>query len=207
MPVTFGGDQRAESGIGALLVFIAMIMVAAVAASVLMQTTYMAQERAQQVAESAIQEVSSGFRVLSVIGDRYNYTSGTLDSKIDTLIIDVTPNAGSGPIDMRRVIIEVTDGKTLGTLSYGGIGTPNLATAQYYVVQVLRDPKGLFTASNPIVSDGAIIRIYINASAVGLNLTTSTELIIKIIPQPGIPTTIQTITPDVYVSRYVAITI
>lgn len=205
----FIADRRAESGMGALLVFIASILVAAVAAGVIIQTTYMAQQSAQNVATNAISEVSSGLKILGLVGDRYNSSTGTLDTKINYLLLDMTVLSGSDPIDLRKLIIEITDGSSLATLVWGGIETssttPIVADATHFSVKLIRNSSGTFSVTEPIIYRGDIVRIYINATAAGLNLTTQTRLQIKIIPQPGIPSLVDTWTPDVYIGRYIVI--
>jgi len=213
MPVTFSVDSRAESGMGALLVFIAMMLVSAVVAGVIIETSYMTQQRAQTVAENAIAEVSSGLKVLSVVGDRYNPVSATLDTKINYVIIDVTLHSGSEALDLRRLVIELTDGNVLATLVWGGIETANtsagetpvVADSLHFSVYPVRMLSGNFSATEPVISQGDIVRIYINASAAGLNLAPQTRIQIKLIPQPGIPTIIDRWTPDVYIGRYIVI--
>jgi len=212
MPVTFSVDSRAESGMGALLIFIAMMLVSAVVAGVIIETSYMAQQRAQAVAENAIADVSSGLKVLGIVGDRYNPVNDTLDNKINYLIIDVTVHSGSEPLDLRRVVIEVTDGSVLATLVWGGIETfgdggdiPIIADAIHFSVYPVRIVSGTFSTTEPVISQGDIVRIYINASAAGLNLEPQTRIQLKIVPQPGVPTIVDRWTPDVYLGRYIII--
>ena len=99
------GSQRAESGMGALLIFIASILVAAVAAGVIIQSTYMAQQRAQSTAELSIQDVSDGWKILSVEGE--------VDSQglyLTHIFLKSALHAGSYPLDLNHTVIEITDG-------------------------------------------------------------------------------------------------
>jgi flagellin FlaB len=93
-------DDEAEIGIGTLIVFIAMVLVAAVAASVIMQTAENLQQRAYAVGKQTIRDVSSGIRVISVTG----YTDVN-KTKIQYLAIAITPRAGSYDIDMNRTLL------------------------------------------------------------------------------------------------------
>jgi flagellin-like protein len=87
---TISEDEEAAVGIGTLIVFIAMILVAAVAASVIMQTAENLQQRAYAVGKQTIRDVSSGLHVIDVTG----YTDVN-KSKIEYLAISIAPRAGS----------------------------------------------------------------------------------------------------------------
>ncbi|HHC18781.1 MAG TPA: flagellin [Euryarchaeota archaeon] len=209
MPASFSIDSRAESGMGALLIFIAMMLVSAVVASVIIETSYVAQQRAQNVANNAISEISSGLKVLGIVGDRYNPASGTLDNKINYLIIDVSVHSGSDPLDLRKLVVEITDTNNLATLVWGGIetssNTPIVADATHFSVKLIRNSSGTFSTVQPVIHHGDIVRIYVNATAAGLNISPQTRIQIKIIPQPGVPTIVDTWTPDVYIGRYIVV--
>ncbi|HUT00192.1 MAG TPA: archaellin/type IV pilin N-terminal domain-containing protein, partial [Candidatus Thermoplasmatota archaeon] len=97
---TLYNDDEADIGIGTLIVFIAMVLVAAVAASVIIQTAENLQQRAYAVGKQTIQDVSSGVRVISVTG----YTDENR-TRIEYLAIAVTPRAGSYDIDMNKTLL------------------------------------------------------------------------------------------------------
>jgi flagellin FlaB len=97
---TIKEDEEAAVGIGTLIVFIAMILVAAVAASVIMQTAENLQQRAYAVGKQTIRDVSSGLHVIEVTG----YTDIN-KSKIQYLAIAISPRAGSLDIDLNRTLL------------------------------------------------------------------------------------------------------
>jgi flagellin FlaB len=97
---TIKEDEEAAVGIGTLIVFIAMILVAAVAASVIMQTAENLQQRAYAVGKQTIRDVSSGLQVIEVTG----YTDVN-KTKIQYLAISITPRAGSLDIDLNRTLL------------------------------------------------------------------------------------------------------
>jgi flagellin FlaB len=97
---TLYNDDEAEIGIGTLIVFIAMVLVAAVAASVIIQTAENLQQRAYAVSKQTIQDVSSGVRVISVTG----YTDAN-KTRIQYLAIAITPRAGSYDIDLNKTLL------------------------------------------------------------------------------------------------------
>ena len=93
-------DEKGMIGIGTLIVFIAMVLVAAVAASVLIQTTQTLQQKAYKVAGETIDEVSSGLR----FDDSLGYTNSN-KTHIQYIAFTITTRAGSGYIDLENVFV------------------------------------------------------------------------------------------------------
>src|SRR5438094_9745308 len=92
-----GGD-RAEVGVGTVIVFIAMVLVAAVAAAVLINTTGTLQQRAQATGKEATQEVASNLKVVNVYGVR----NDTSTSKVHKLDLNLELSAGAVPVDLTK---------------------------------------------------------------------------------------------------------
>lgn len=88
-------DTQAMVGIGTLIIFIAMVLVAAVAASVIIQTSETLQKRAQNVGTQTIREISSGIVIDEVIG----YTNEN-KTKLNYLVLSIRPRSGSQDIDV-----------------------------------------------------------------------------------------------------------
>ena len=71
-------------GIGAMIVFIAMVLVAGIAASVLVQTANRLESQAMTTGEQTTAEVATGLRVVDIEGHKttrnvqYNYTTGLI---------------------------------------------------------------------------------------------------------------------------------
>ncbi|HET6406045.1 MAG TPA: archaellin/type IV pilin N-terminal domain-containing protein [Candidatus Thermoplasmatota archaeon] len=104
-------NDRAEVGVGTLIVFIAMVLVAAVAAAVLINTSGSLQQRAQATGKEATQEVSSNLKVLNVYGVIDDDTD-----KIGELRVNVQLSAGALPMDLEQLIIRFSDGTN--TINY-----------------------------------------------------------------------------------------
>ncbi|NPE28996.1 flagellin [Methanococcoides sp. SA1] len=185
-------NDRAQAGIGTLIIFIAMVLVAAVAAAVLIQTSGVLQERAQSTGKQAAQEVSSNLLIKGIEGVRASGSSGT-STTVDLLKVKVALNIGSSEIDLNQVVITVTDGDSINDLVYAGNSKAytksmtnfsatatsaanmiNLTTDDatlpltdangkyYFTVEQIRDEDESFSQAEPIMNQGDLVNIYIS---------------------------------------------
>ncbi|MCK4614157.1 MAG: hypothetical protein KAU14_05070 [Thermoplasmata archaeon] len=90
-------DNEGAIGIGTLIVFIAMVLVAAIAAAVLVKTAGELQSRAKRTGQDAVDDVSGGVQVLLVEG-QYDATTG----EIDNLRVMIVLYSGTEPLDVGR---------------------------------------------------------------------------------------------------------
>jgi len=94
-------DDRGQVGIGTLIVFIAMVLVAAIAAGVLINTAGFLQTKAQQSGQQSSQQVTNRLDVVSVYGN-VDTSSDTLETV--NLTVKLAPGADS--INLDNVTIE-----------------------------------------------------------------------------------------------------
>jgi flagellin-like protein len=104
-------DDRGQVGIGTLIIFIALVLVAAVAAGVLIETAGLLQGDADATGQEAREEVSNQIDVVTASG---NVSGTTIDSA--TVVVKKSP--GSDPIDLNATTIQYTSGSTAQTLTH-----------------------------------------------------------------------------------------
>ena len=111
---TLRNDLRAEVGIGTMIVFIATILVAAIAAGVLISTSQKLQAKSTQTGNEATQNVVGSLEVLNVQGVRGGTTAADLIEEID---VTVRLAAGADPVDLGALVIQYSDGTNQLSLS------------------------------------------------------------------------------------------
>ncbi|NIP36477.1 MAG: hypothetical protein GWN18_16105 [Thermoplasmata archaeon] len=161
-------NDRAAIGIGTLIVFIALVLVAAIAAAVIIRTSYSLKDQAESTAEGARQEVSGAVKVMSLVGDRDPTGSGTNEATIDTVWFYVSHWSGSRGVNMEEVRIIVRTSGTLAELSLDTTGGAS-ATAYDAVEIPANNPNNGWDPGNGMffLDANNILRIELDLDAIG----------------------------------------
>src|SRR5665648_16489 len=119
----FMRSDNAQVGIGTLIIFIAMVLVAAVAAAVLIQTSGVLQQKAQTTGKEATREVSSNVAIDNIEGWRGGTQASSsshdvFSNEIYRLDLRASLKVGSEAVDMNQAVITITDGTTTNDLRY-----------------------------------------------------------------------------------------
>ena len=180
--------KKGQMGIGTLIIFIAIILVAAIAAAVLLGTGGSLQQRALTTGKQTEREVSGGITVVTVTG-----TDGSSGNSINTFEVLVKLAAGSDPIALNDTIITVDTKTTTQSLQYHSNASQGGTT--YYNVTYVKEGS---EHANGYLSTGDIAKImYQTTSAIEESQTIRT----RIIPKHGIIVPVDYITPDVIIQR------
>jgi flagellin FlaB len=198
-------------GIGAMIVFIAMVLVAGIAASVLIQTSGTLETQAMKSGHETIAEISTGLAVEGIEG--WN-SSGSLQ----LLAIEIKSRAGSAVVDLSTTIVEISDTNKKNILTYNSsIFTDtadidgNVFTTTFYPsnnattfgIIVINDGDDSLTYSNPVINTGDHVILTINTSAIFTTLGTSVDVFGMIVPEVGYPGVISFTTPGAYTDAIV----
>ena len=198
-------------GIGAMIIFIAMVLVAGIAASVLVQVANQLQMQALYTGQETIQEVATGISVVDIEGHVTNATNGT-----DLLTISVRGRAGSGEIDLSETIIELADNETKQILTYNSgqhAAAPasssvfdtaafTLAANEFGII-VIEDADGSCgTAATPIINKGDLVMLTVDTSVTfDPGLAVRTDIWGNVIPEIGSWGIISFRTPATYIDE------
>jgi flagellin-like protein len=185
-------DERGQVGIGTLIVFIALVLVAAVAAGVLINTAGELQSRASDTGDDAQAQVSNQIDVVSATGD-----DSDTDDTVETVTLVVKKSPGSDPIDLGEATIQYTSASNSATLTQA---------------DTVNDTAFNATAvagggSNTVLSDtDERIEITIDVEAIeggaSNGLAEGDDAELKIVDQSGATTTYGINVPDVLTGQY-----
>jgi flagellin FlaB len=204
-------NERGDIGVGTLIIFIAMVLVAAVAATVLIYTTGALQQKATKTSKEATQQISSNVVVESVIGDRISLDNST----IQTLYIRIQPDVGTTSLDLRQVIVTIMDESNRTDLKYNdtvysfGAGSNSAGNGTYMATSV-RDEHKTWTSSTPVLLSGDMAEIsVITNDSIGspylpIRLDTRKTFWITLNMEVGQASNLELTTPNSFgVNRYV----
>jgi archaeal flagellin FlaB len=180
-------SKKAEMGMGTLIIFIAMILVAAVAAAVLITTTGSLQNKALDTGRSTTQEVGTSLQIIEI------YAEDGSNTTLEEFTVTLKLSAGSDPIRFSDLLMTLALSDDSADLQYsnvtdcGNISTTN--SSFYGIVYAITGPDN----REGYLTRGDVARLcFESPREVG-----ESELIrLSIIPKVGTPVLIQTTTPD-----------
>ena len=167
-----------------LIIFISVILVAAIAAGVLLGTGGSLQQKALTTGKQTQREVSGGITVITV-----SATDGS-DGSIEQFEMTMKLAAGSDPIAFDDAIVSFDTKNTTQGVEYGNVSN----STHFNVTYLKRSPEYKLG----YLSRGDMVRLTFNTS----RPITENELIrTRIIPQHGIIVPVDYVTPDVITQR------
>jgi archaeal flagellin FlaB len=198
-------NQRGAIGIGVMIVFIAMVLVAGIAAYVIITTGNQLEMKSSTTGRQTLNEVATGLKISTI--EAHN-NSG----KIDKILITVTPRSGSPDIGLDLTIIEISNPSLKCILKYNSslwvnatTGTSNIfqdpAFSRYpseFGIIVIKDADYSCKQTLPMLSRDDSVMLAINTSAVFNGIPEAVNIQGNIIPQNGAWGIIQFRTPSAF---------
>ena len=149
-------NEIADIGVGTLIVFIAMVLVAAVAAIMLIYSTGELHQKAIITSKDATATIATNFQIETVVGDRVNSTMPGLQPGIQSLLIRIKPEVGTESMDLRQIMIILNEHQFL---NYSN----NSDRVNAFGASIIRDIDGSFTANYPVLNSGDLVDINVHA--------------------------------------------
>jgi len=204
-------SKGASIGIGAMIVFIAMVLVAGIAASVLIETSATLESQSMSSGRETISEVSTGLTVSAIEGYA---VSG---SDISKLAILVRPRAGTDTVDISSCYLELSDESKKIIMNYTSsyyskpaAGLSDIFSASVFPdfsgdgsatrfgILVMNDPDGSISSNTPLINRYDKVYICINATAAFSDISERTDIAGMLVPEEGAPAVIEFTTPGSY---------
>ena len=208
-------NKEASLGVGSLIIFIAMMLVAGISATVIIQTMNNFQQQAMETSRETIKDVASGLEVTHISGKKNGVN-------ITELAIFISPITASGDIDLNQAHIDISDTSKKvilyydnnyfnSSLSNGLFNTIDISSlsASSFGIIVVRDRDGSCTPTNPILNEEDIIVLMINASncfgdgTPSSGIETRTEVSGGVYPESGMRGLISFTTPSAFINNII----
>jgi len=192
-PSKFGlKATKGETGIGTLIIFIAIVLVAAIAASVLLGTAGSLQQKALTTGMQTQQEVSSGLKVIAISAQN------GLDGNVENFEMLVKLAAGSNSMALNDSTISFDTKNSSQTLTYESNTSAVISGQEFIATYSKTGPDYLAN----YVTIGDIVKIQFNST---YSIAQSQTVKIKIVPKRGVIVPVQFITPDVISTQRVSL--
>ncbi len=198
--MVYKNNKKASEGIGTLVIFIALILVAAVAAGVLIQTASSLQGKASTTGKQVQQRIATGFTVIQVVAN--NTDDGEINATTDQIAVTAQLSPGSDAIKLSDILFTLVTKEGTASYKYNGGGTtheepPASATGTgNFTVTWVKGPTLNGYISGPDVATFSFrLPNYINISE-------NEDFTIRAFPGVGNPQPIQVVTPPAMVQKY-----
>ncbi|MGM5485350.1 MAG: archaellin/type IV pilin N-terminal domain-containing protein [Nanobdellota archaeon] len=187
--------KKAEMGIGTLIIFIAMILVAAIAAGVLIQTASSLQNKALLTGKRSQDQISTSLRPMVL------YAENGTNAQVDTFYLKVKLAPGSDPVKFGEMLVEVSLKDRSDDLTFNSTAncTAPPAYSEGFAIDYLIEGSGL---SEGYLQRGDVVNLCFSTSR---NVTEDENVEITLIPKIGSQAPIHTAMPDIMSEKRVTI--
>ncbi|MBX0287115.1 archaellin/type IV pilin N-terminal domain-containing protein [Haloarcula salinisoli] len=185
-------DDRGQVGIGTLIVFIAMVLVAAIAAGVLINTAGFLQSGAEETGQQSSDQVTNRLQEVSSVGI---VTNGNISS----VNITVKKAPGANNIDLSTTTLQFVHSSGSTDMTYVE-NASNIDASTEFSVEPIQDEGGeSITVDSPVLNDPADrARIVLNTTQIVGNggLSEGDTATIQLNTQSGGTTEIRLVVPE-----------
>jgi len=172
-------NELAQAGVGRLIIFIATVLVAAVAATVLIQTSGVVQSKSAGTTKEAASAVGENLAVEAVDG----YKSSPSSTTLQFLNITIRVAAGGSEVDLSKVLLKVQTQNYNYSVSSVSANTFRVYVLRQEGIDLGNSTNAYSDKDNPVLKVGALARI--DAGVSGLTLAQKTSITIALTPEKG----------------------
>lgn len=173
-------EERGLIGIGALIVFIAIVIVSAVATGIIIKTSLSLQQQARATTKETIREISSGLRVLDAKGKT------SMEERLENITLVCRPYPGTRSINLENTVIQYKSDYEVKYLQYDGDNNVIVENSESeFEVEKVQDRSGSCKTQLSVLGDVSLIKIRLGS---GKMLGANERASITIIPNTGFKT-------------------
>lgn len=188
----FRGTKKAEMGIGTLILFIAMILVAAIAAGVLIQTATNLQSKALETGSRSTRQISTAISTVLLYGE-----DGT-DGKIDSIFQNLKIVPGSEVVKLTDTLVSVDLANMSTDLIYDNASACDASVAAgNFAAKYLKNGTEHLDG---YISVGDVVQL---CYALPRSVSEDESLRVSVVPKIGSVMTIRVITPPAITTKRV----
>jgi flagellin FlaB len=187
-------DDRGQVGIGTLIVFIAMVLVAAIAAGVLINTAGFLQSSAEETGQQSSDQVTNRLEVVSAVGTTIDQD----DNEVDKVRLTVKKAPGSANIDIGSTIGQWVDSSGSYDLTVDE-DNPDTTASDHYSVEPIQDDDGSSISSSQVLdepSDRAALTFDVTKIHGGSGLGEGETATLRLNTQSGGTSTARLVVPE-----------
>ena len=189
--------KKSEMGIGTLIIFIAMILVAAIAAGVLIQTATTLQNKALLTGERSKSQVSTSIRPMLVYAE-----DGSSNNNVDQFFMKMKLAPGSDSVRFVDMLLEFSlknlSSDIIYSTTYGSANVNESNGTVYYIDYLIEGDN----YASGYLQRGDVVKLSFESSR---NVGEDESLAITLIPKIGNPTTVETALPDIITEKRITI--
>jgi len=187
--------KRGEAGIGTLILFIALILVAAVAAGVLIQTSQDLQQKTLRVGTASKDQIATGVEILSIFGE-----DGSSDNDLEYFMVKVKLLPGSSPIILNGSRLSLFSGEISESFRYDDASDCSLLSLDTATGFAVEGRIGYSTPGRLLVGD--VVDLCVKTVD---SLNEGTALTFAFSPAAGYTKQIETEIPEIITSAKIQI--
>lgn len=141
------GRVRAQVGIGTLIVFIAMVLVAVIGAGILFKTAGNLQAKSDQAGAQSNDKVMNRLKLIQTTGQK-TYADG--DNEIGAVVLIATKAPNSANIEVQEITMQWLDDTGSYTLVHEAIQTSSVDGR--FAHEPARDSDGSLSTDSPVIN-------------------------------------------------------